>query len=116
MLECPIDYFEDNLIFGVDKSCWAVFELKGFDYDMLSDESKIAILNRLTLFISNLVEAKFMIIPVSQDLDAAFKGLINNLQKNYMRVRYIKQMLLKNILKICLTIMVSAMITKLSLQ
>lgn len=82
MLECPIDYFEDNLIFGVDKSCWAVFELKGFDYDMLSDESKIAILNRLTLFISNLVEAKFMIIPVSQDLDAAFKGLINNLQKN----------------------------------
>ena len=82
MLECPIDYFEDNLIFGVDKSCWAVFELKGFDYDMLSDESKIAILNRLTLFISNLVEAKFMIIPVSQDLDASFKGLINNLQKN----------------------------------
>ena len=82
MLECPVDYFEDNLIFGVDKSCWAVFELKGFDYDMLSDESKIAILNRLTLFISNLVEAKFMIIPVSQDLDSAFKGLINNLQKN----------------------------------
>lgn len=82
MLECPIDYFEDNLIFGVDKSCWAVFELKGFDYDMLSDESKIAILNRLTLFIANLAEAKFMVIPVSQDLDAAFKGLINNLQKN----------------------------------
>ena len=82
MLECPIDYFTDNLIFGVDKSCWAVFEVKGFDYDMLSDESKIAILNRLTLFIANISEAKFMIIPTSQDLDASFKGLINNLQKN----------------------------------
>lgn len=82
MLECPIDYFEDNLIFGVDKSCWAIFEIKGFDYDMLSDESKIAILNRLTLFIANLAEAKFMIIPTSQDLDSAFKGVINNLQKN----------------------------------
>lgn len=82
MLECPIDYFEDNLIFGVDKSCWAIFEIKGFDYDMLSDESKIAILNRLTLFIANSAEAKFMIIPTSQDLDSAFKGVINNLQKN----------------------------------
>ena len=82
MLECPIDYFEDNLIFGVDKSCWAIFEIKGFDYDMLSDESKIAILNRLTLFIANISEAKFMIIPISQDLDSSFKGLVNNLQKN----------------------------------
>ena len=95
MLECPIDYFEDNLIFGVDKSCWAIFEIKGFDYDMLSDESKIAILNRLTLFIANISEAKFMIVPISQDLDSSFKGLVNMIHS--MKVLYIKLELQKNI-------------------
>ena len=81
MFECPIDYFTDNLIFGRDKSCWALFEIVGFDYDMLSDESKISILNKLTLFLANVSQAKFMIIPVTQDLDITFTELENNFIK-----------------------------------
>lgn len=82
MYDCPIDYFKDNLIFGRDRSCWAIFELKGFDYDLLSDESKIGILNKLTLFISNVIEAKFMIIPVTQDLESQFEALTSKLKKD----------------------------------
>lgn len=81
MFECPIDYFTDNLIFGRDKSCWALFEIVGFDYDMLSDESKISILNKLTLFLANVSQAKFMIIPVTQDLDITFAALESNFVK-----------------------------------
>lgn len=78
MITCPIDYFTDNLIFGSDKSCWALFELQGFDYDLLSDESKIQVLNRLVLFISRIeTEAKIICVPVAQDLDRHFKALID---------------------------------------
>ncbi|WP_101698698.1 ATP-binding protein [Clostridium minihomine] len=80
MYECPIDYFTDNLIFGHDRSCWALFEIKGFDYDMLGDDSKVGILNKLTLFIANVIEAKFMIVPVMQDLDSHFSNLIKGLR------------------------------------
>lgn len=82
MFECPIDYFTDNLIFNCDKSCWAAFELQGFDYDLLSDDAKIAILNKLTLFIAGIsTEAKFIMIPVMQDLDAQFDTALKKLNK-----------------------------------
>ena len=69
MFECPIDFFKDNLIFNKDKSCWAAFKIKGYDYDYLSDEAKIQVFNSLTLFLSNIVsEAKILIIPVQQSL------------------------------------------------
>ncbi len=83
MLECPIDYFIDNLIFNRDKSCWAIYELKGYEYENISDESKLVILNKLTLFIASTVsEAKYMIIPVSQDLDTQFNLFKKELKKN----------------------------------
>jgi len=83
MIECPIHYFTDNLIFGRDKSCWGVFEIVGFDYDLLSDDRKKAIFKRLTLFIANIEsEAKFKIVPVVQDVDRIFEDLINGLQKS----------------------------------
>lgn len=83
MISCPVDFFTDNLVFGNDRSCWAIYELKGFDYDMLSDESKIAIMDRLTLFLANVPsEAKFMVLPVVQDLDSHFNALIKGLNKS----------------------------------
>lgn len=83
MLECPIDYFENNLVFGHDKSCWAFFEMKGFDYDLLSSESKIGLLQRLTLFLANIVsEAKIMSLPVTQELSQNFKTLVAGLDEN----------------------------------
>lgn len=82
MISCPVEYFTDNLVFANDKSCWALFELKGFDYDMLSDESKIAIMDRLTLFLANVPsEAKFMILPVAQNLDEHFADLVKSLDR-----------------------------------
>ncbi len=83
MLECPIDYFIDNLIFNRDKSCWAIYELNGYDYENISDEKKIEILNKLTLFIANVIaEAKYMLIPISQDLDTQFSLFEKELIKN----------------------------------
>jgi hypothetical protein len=83
VLKCPIDYVKDNLIFAADKSCWAVFELQGFDYDLLSTENKMALLNRLTLFISGVTsEAKFMLIPVIQDLESHYKRLKQRLSES----------------------------------
>jgi hypothetical protein len=104
MFKCPIDYVRDNLIFAADKSCWAVFEIRGFDYDMLSAESKIGVLNRLTLLISNITsEAKFMLIPVMQDLETHFANLTASLDKSDPLYEYAlnyalstKQYLLKN--------------------
>ena len=76
MYKCPVTYYKDNLIFGADGSCWAVFELQGFDYDLLAEDSKIRIFQRLTALLSNIAgEAKFQIIPVSQDLDAIYEQL-----------------------------------------
>ena len=82
MFECPIDFFKDNLIFNKDKSCWAAFKIKGYDYDYLSDEAKIQVFNSLTLFLSNIVsEAKILIIPVQQSLKENFELLKKNLYK-----------------------------------
>ncbi len=78
--KCPISYFTDNLIFTDAKDCWAVFELQGFSYDMLSNAAKIGVLNRLTLFLSNISrEAKILMIPFTQNLDQHFGALIESL-------------------------------------
>lgn len=80
MISCPIDYFTDNLIFMSDKNCWALFEIMGFDYDMRSDEQKIAIMDKLTLFLANIPsEAKIMIIPVMQNLKSHYQDLSDGL-------------------------------------
>jgi len=79
----PIDYVENNLIFAADKSCWAVYELRGYDYDMLSTDEKTLVLHRLTLFIAGIAsEAKFMIIPVMQDLETHYDNIARRLDKD----------------------------------
>ena len=83
MLQCPIEYFTDNLIFTKDKSCWAVYELTGYSYDMLSNGAKLSVLDRLTLFLANVpTEADIIMIPVRQDLDRAFKALRAGLRED----------------------------------
>lgn len=76
LLECPIKYFTNNLVFGKDNSCWGVYSLSGFDYDLLSYEAKMKILHTLTRFLVGIVsEAKFLIIPVSQNIENQFNNL-----------------------------------------
>lgn len=82
MFECPITYFKDNLIFNQDKSCWAVYCLQGYDYDLLSNEEKINVLHRLTKFICGITtEAKILIIPVVQDIKEHFNHLRDRLDQ-----------------------------------
>ncbi|KAB3535641.1 hypothetical protein F8154_05785 [Alkaliphilus pronyensis] len=83
MYEFPIKYFADNLIFNHRKNeCWAYFKLEGMNYDFLKEESKIQALNTLAIFLANIgQEAKIHIIPIAQDIDAHFDGIINELDK-----------------------------------
>lgn len=56
--------------------------MTGFNYDYKSDSNKIAILNRLARFISNIgAEAKILIVPVSQDIDNHYNSLIERMDK-----------------------------------
>lgn len=82
MFRCPIDYYTDNIIFGQDKSCWAVFKLNGYDYDFLGSESKINLLCKMARLLSGIMsEAKILIIPVMQDMKQHFRNLKENLNR-----------------------------------
>ncbi|MBM7554571.1 ATP-binding protein [Thalassobacillus pellis] len=39
-IEFPIKYFEGNLVFSQNGTCWAYYHLPGFNYDFLSREEK----------------------------------------------------------------------------
>lgn len=84
MYRFPIKHFEDNLIFNQMKNeCWASYKMKGFNYDYRHDDSKIQILNTLARFIANIgIEAKILIIPISQDIDSHYDTIIENLDKS----------------------------------
>lgn len=80
----PIKHFEENLIFNQMKSeCWASYKMKGFNYDYRHDDSKIQILNTLARFIANIgIEAKILIVPISQDIDSHYDDIIQSLDKS----------------------------------
>lgn len=81
-MQCPINYFVDNLIFHSDKSCWAAFRLIGYDYDFLDDESKIALLYKSARFLSGLISrAQILIIPLEQNNKEHFKRLRGRIRK-----------------------------------
>lgn len=80
MYKCPITYFQDNLVFNRDKSCWAIYKLKGFNYEFLSIEGKIQMNWRLAGFLGRIMScAQLFIIPVEQDIDAHYERLLQNL-------------------------------------
>lgn len=80
MYSCPIVYYHNNLIFNQDRSCWAAYRLKGFDYDLRSEESKDAIQDRLTRFVANIPnEATIHLIPTNFDVDVHIDRQIRNL-------------------------------------
>ena len=82
MYKCPIDYYTDNLIFNADKSCWAAFKLTGFDYDYLSVDGKIEILNKIIrVLVSIMSEAQILIIPIEQDTEEHFKRLRERIKR-----------------------------------
>jgi hypothetical protein len=83
LFDFPVKYYEDNLIFNNSyKECWAMYKMNGFNYDYKSDQNKISILNSLARFIANIgIEAKILIIPMSQNIDEHYKNIIGRMQK-----------------------------------
>lgn len=77
----PIKYFEDNLILNKSsKDCWATFQIVGFNYDFLSSDKKIILLNKISRFVAAIgSEAKILIIPVAQDVKTHYKKLVASL-------------------------------------
>lgn len=92
MYQCPITYFANNLIFNIDKSCWAAYKITGYDYDFLDDDLKISMLYRMAKFLAGIMsDAQVLIVPVEQDRKEQFKGLVKRLDtedKLYEQAKY----------------------------
>lgn len=83
MFQCPIDFYINNLIFNADKSCWALFKLRGSDYDFLSKQQKVSMIHRTAHYLAGIMsEAQYMVIPVVQNLKDKYKDFKNELNKN----------------------------------
>ena len=65
----PIKYFEENLYFKRDKSCWAVYKMESFGYDFRSRSEKFSIHSSLTRLLWNIgLEGHIRIIPIMSSL------------------------------------------------
>lgn len=83
MYQCPIDYYIDNLIFNADKSCWAVYRLKGFNYDYLSTQKKVNKMVQLARVYSGIMSyAQILVVPIEKDVKEHFENLKNRLNQN----------------------------------
>lgn len=68
--QCPITYFEKNLIFNTAGGCWAVYKLNGFNYDFKSNATKIDTLTGQVELIKSLGYAKLLIVPTTEPVEA----------------------------------------------
>ena len=69
MIEFPIKYFEGNLVFSQDGSCWAYYELEGYNYDFLSDDEKDFIFTKIKAFFWQIqLDAHLLIVPNFQSI------------------------------------------------
>ncbi len=76
MYKCPINYFAYNLIFNIDRSCWAAYKLTGYNYDFLDNELKISLLYKMAKFLSGIMsDAQVLIVPVEQNSKEQFNGI-----------------------------------------
>lgn len=75
IIECPINYFENNLYFNAARSCWAAYKLKGFNYDFQSNSTQLNILVNLAQTIKNVAHAKIMIVPTTEDVELHYSRL-----------------------------------------
>lgn len=92
MYEFPIKYFEENLIFNrSNKECWACYRIVGQNYDYLSNDRKMILLNKISRFIAAIgVEAQILIIPVAQDIRQHYSRLLSTLDPSDRLYEYAK--------------------------
>lgn len=82
MYKCPILYYMENLIFNRDKSCWAAFKLRGFDYDFLNENEKTLVLFQTARFLAGISsEVQILVIPVEQDITMHYRALKEGLDR-----------------------------------
>ena len=86
MNKFPIVYFRDNLIFNANGSCWAIYKMEGFDYELRKTEEKINMLYSMARFLSNAgAEIKILIIPTVCDYEAQLQKLKSNKRNDDIR-------------------------------
>lgn len=68
-IEFPIKYFEDNLVFTQDGSCWAYYQLAGYNYDFLADDEKDYIFTRIKAFFWQInLDTHLLVVPNFQSI------------------------------------------------
>lgn len=68
-IEFPIKYFEGNLVFSQDGSCWAYYNLPGYNYDFLADDEKDYIFTKLKAFFWQInLDTHMLIVPNFQSI------------------------------------------------
>lgn len=72
----PVKYFEHNLVFDQNKSCWAAYSLAGENYEYLSKDLKKMLRNRLSRLLVNVGEEyKFLLLPFNKSIDEHYLKL-----------------------------------------
>lgn len=68
-IEFPIKYFEDNLVFTQDGTCWAYYQLAGYNYDFLADDEKDYIFTRIKAFFWQInLDTHLLVVPNFQSI------------------------------------------------
>jgi hypothetical protein len=68
-IEFPIKYFEGNLVFSQDGSCWAYYQLAGYNYDFLADDEKDYIFTKIKAFFWQInLDTHMLVVPNFQSI------------------------------------------------
>lgn len=68
-IEFPIKYFEGNLVFSQDGSCWAYYQLAGYNYDFLADDEKDFIFTKIKAFFWQIhLDTHLLVVPNFQSI------------------------------------------------
>ncbi|MGM9922975.1 MAG: ATP-binding protein, partial [Bacillus sp. (in: firmicutes)] len=63
-IQFPVKYYENNIIYTHENESWAFYELKGFEYDYISDNKKAGVAGRLESFFAQIgVETHLLTLP-----------------------------------------------------
>lgn len=68
-IEFPIKYFEGNLVFSQDGSCWSYYQLAGYNYDFLADDEKEFIFTKIKAFFWQInLDTHLLVVPNFQSI------------------------------------------------
>lgn len=68
-IEFPVKYFEENLVFAQDGSCWAYYQLSGYNYDFLADDEKEYIFTKIKAFFWQIhLDTHMLVVPNFQSI------------------------------------------------